>query len=101
MTRKSDGWDVSAVLWLDACTSVGDPRQGVVPTLSFGVVAPDKKRGIIRVVHDITALHGGSAGSHTAIHVKGMATKVIFKTRLLIPPEFRQYWTDEETIELS
>lgn len=101
MSKKPEGWDVSAVLWLDACTSIGDPRQGVVPTLSFGVVAPDRKRGIIRVVHDIAALHGGSAGSHTAIHCKGMATRVLLKTRLVIPEEFKKYWSDEQTIELS
>jgi hypothetical protein len=94
MGKKPEGWDISAVLWEDACTSIDDPRQGVVPTLSFGVVAKDRQRRVVRVVHDLTAMHGGVAGALTAIPKVGMRVKVIFLARLPVPEEFRDYWSD-------
>jgi hypothetical protein len=94
MSKKRDGWDISAVLWQDACTSIDDPRQGVVPTLSFGVVVPDRQRGIIRVVHDLNALAGGSPGALTAISKRGMVVRRVFLARLPIPEEFKKYWDD-------
>ncbi len=92
MIKDREFWDISAVVWHDACTSIDDPSIGTVPTISFGVVAPDKTRGLIRVVHDLTAMHGGSPGALTAIHKAGMATRVIFLAKLAIPAEFKEYW---------
>jgi hypothetical protein len=94
---KRDGWDISAVLWEDACTSIDNPGQGIVPTLSFGVAVPDGKRRAVRVVHDFTALAGGSPGVITAIPRRGMVSRVIFLARLPIPEEFKKYWGECES----
>lgn len=96
MARQKDGWDVSAVVWEDACTSIEDPTIGTVPTISFGIVVPDQKRRLVRVVHDITAMNGGSPGALTAIHQHGMAVRRVFLGRLAIPDEFRKYWGESE-----
>jgi hypothetical protein len=96
MSKKCEGWDISAVLWEDACTSLDDPGQGTIPTLSFGVAVPDKRRRVIRVVHDFTAMEGGHPGALTAIPRRGMVSRVIFLARLPIPDEFKRYWGDFE-----
>lgn len=93
MARNRANWVVSAVLWEDACTSLDDPGQGLVPTLSFGVVVPDKQRKVLRVVHDLSALEGGYPGALTAIPKRGMTVRTIFLARLPVPEEFKKYWS--------
>ena len=94
MSKQRESWTISAVVWHDACTGIDDPDTGTVPTISLGIVAPDKKRHLIRVVHDLTAMHGGTPGALTAIHKAGMGARVIFLAELPIPPEFKEYWDE-------
>jgi hypothetical protein len=91
MTKKLEGWEVSAVLWIDACADMDDVLVRPVPVLSFGVVVPSEDRKFKRVVAEITGIRGGSGAMVTAIP-PGMSPRIIKLAHLPIPEEFQDYW---------
>lgn len=93
MGRKKQGWDVSAVVWIDACTKITDEGHiGTVPMISLGVACPREEDEEIHIAHDISADTGGKQCLTTSVPLVGMKARVIYLARLPIPPEFEKYW---------
>lgn len=93
MRKKGEGWDVSAVVWVDASTRLThEGCKGTVPMVSFGVACVREDDEEVHVVHDLSAEEGGKEGAVSSIPLVGMKARVIYLARLPVPPEFANYW---------